>query len=233
MPDRTFKIRIPRDELHDQLSQGIPSGSIVWVEGSYGTGKSILSQRIAFGLLENGYSVTIISTEMTVKDLIGQMYSLGYKISSHLLAGRLRFIPVYPLVGKRRDRIDFLDKLMHARDIFSSDVIIIDTFSSLINESLNGGERSLETLGFFKRLCGLGKSVMLNVDPDELDTKLLAPFRSDSQMYLSITVTQIGGMINRSIMVNRYSNAEERFSPIIGFRVEANVGLVLEITSVV
>ena len=233
MPDRTFKIRIPRDELHDQLSEGIPSGSIVWVEGSYGSGKSILSQRIAFGLLENGYSVSIISTEMTFKDFINQMYSLGYRISSHLLASRLTFIPVYPLVGKRRDRIDFLDKLMKARDIFSSDVIIFDTFSSLVNESLHGDERALEILGFFKKLCGLGKSVILNVDQEELATKILAPFRSDSQMYLSIAITQIGGMINRSIMVNRYLNAEGRFSPMIGFRVEANVGLVLEITSVV
>jgi len=233
LAEKTFKIRIPRDELHDQLSQGIPSGSIVWVEGAYGAGKSILSQRLAFGLLENGYSVSIVSTEMTVKDFINQMFSLGYRVSSHLLGGRLIFIPVYPLIGRTMQRFDFLSKLTHAKDIFTSDVIIFDTFSSLINHSLSRDENSIETLAFLKRLCGLGKSVILNVDPDELETKLLAPFRSDSQLYLSIVVTQIGDMINRSIMVNRYSKAEGRFSPMIGFRVEANVGLVLEITSVV
>ncbi|HDP96567.1 MAG TPA: AAA family ATPase [Euryarchaeota archaeon] len=233
MAERTYNIRISRDEFHDQLSQGIPHGSIVLLEGAYGAGKSILSQRIAYGLLENGYRVTIISTELTVKDFIDQMYSLGYKISSHLLSNRLIFMPVYPLVGRLKERVDFLSKLMRAKEIFASDIIIFDTFSSLVSHSLSGDERSIETLGFFKRLSGLGKSIILTVDPDELDDKVLAHFRSDSQMYLNIVVSQIGDMINRTIVVKRYSNAETRFSPTIGFRVEPNVGLVLEITAVV
>ena len=228
-----YKLQIPRDDLHDQLGQGIPSGTITLVEGAHGNGKSAILERLTYGFLSNNYSVTYISTELTVKDFIDQMYSLDYPISTPLLEGRLLFIPAYPLVGHARNRKDFLGMLMGAEDLFRSDVVIIDTFSSLVSNSLKGEENSLDVLSFFKKLAGLGKSIIVSVDPTELGEHVLAPFRSDSHIYLSIMVTQIGGMISRSIMVKRFANTQFRVAPIIGFRIEPNIGMVIEITSVV
>jgi archaellum biogenesis ATPase FlaH len=46
-------------------------------------------------------------------------------------------------------------------------------------------------------------------------------------------VSQVGGMISRNIVVKRFANTQYRVSPMIGFRIEPNVGMVIEITSVV
>ncbi len=122
----TYKLQIPRDDLHDQLGQGLPAGTITLVEGAHGTGKSALVQRMIYGFLSNQHSVTCISTELTVRDFINQMYSLDYPISSWLLNGKLKFVPVYPLVGKARKRSDFLGMLMGSEELYKSDISMGD-----------------------------------------------------------------------------------------------------------
>ena len=229
----TYKLQIPRDDLHDQLGQGLPAGTITLMEGAKGSGKSAVVQRMIFGFLSNQYSVTCISTELTVKDFINQMYSLDYPIASWLLDGKLKFVPVYPLVGNARSRADFLGMLMNSRDLYTSDVIVIDTFSSLVSNSLQGEENSIRVLSFFKRLAGMNKSIVVTIDPDEMNGKVLSPFESDSHVYLSLVVSQVGGIISRNIMVKRFASTQYRVSPMIGFRIEPNVGMVIEITSVV
>ncbi len=229
----TYKLQIPRDDLHDQLGQGLPAGTITLIEGAHGTGKSALVQRMIYGFLSNQHSVTCISTELTVRDFINQMYSLDYPIASWLLNGKLKFVPVYPLVGRANRRSDFLGMLMGSEELYKSEIMIVDTFSSLVSNSLQGEDNSINVLSFFKRLTGMGKSIVLTVDPGEVNPKALAPLESDSHVYLSIVVSQVGGMISRSIMVKRFGGTEYRVSPVIGFRIEPNVGMVIEITSVV
>jgi len=228
-----YKLQVPRDDLHEQLGKGFPKGSIALVEGPFGAGKSAVLQRMAYGFLCNGHSVTLISTEQTVRDFISQMYSLDYGISSHLLSGRLLFIPVYPLIGKAKDRRDFLSMLTTARDLFEKDIIMIDTLSSLVSNSIGNEEGSVRILSFFKKLAGMGKTIILSVDPAEIEERLLVPFRSDSHIYLTLVVSQVGGIISRAIVVKRFGGTQSRVAPIIGFRIEPNVGMVIEITSVV
>ncbi|MFA4935746.1 MAG: ATPase domain-containing protein, partial [Candidatus Methanoperedens sp.] len=62
------------DELCKKLGEGFPSGSIAIIEGGSGSGKSTVCQRIAYGLMESGTSVTYISTQLTTKGFINQMY---------------------------------------------------------------------------------------------------------------------------------------------------------------
>jgi len=228
-----YRLQISRDDLHDQLGQGIPAGTITIMEGPDGSGKSAVLERMTYGFLQNKHSVTFISTELTVKDFISQMYSLDYPIASSMLDGRLLYIPVYPLLGRSADRRDFQGMLMSSRDLYRSDVIIIDTFSSLISNSLRGEENSIMLLSFFKKLAGMGKSIMLAADPAELKNGTLQPFESDSHIFLNMVVTQVAGMISRSIVVKRFANTQFRVAPIIGFRIEPNIGMVIEITSVV
>ena len=229
----TYRLQIPRDDLHDQLGQGLPAGTITLIEGQKGAGKSALIQRMIYGFLTNGFSVTCISTEQTVKDFIDQMYSLDYSIAQWLLGGKLNFVPVYPLIGNARNRKDFLGMLIRSRGLYTSDIVIIDTFSSLVSNSLRGHESSIEVLAFFKKLAGMNKSIVLSVDPEEVDRKVLDPFESDSHVYLQLVVSQVGGMVSRAISVKRFANTQYRVSPTIGFRIEPNVGMVIEITSVV
>jgi len=81
-----------RDRLNKELGGGIPRGSIVLIEGDYGAGKSALSQRFSYGLVEEGASATLMSTELTVRGFIDQMHSLEYDVVRPLLNEQLLFL---------------------------------------------------------------------------------------------------------------------------------------------
>ena len=69
-----------RDRLNKELGGGIPPGSIVLVEGAYGAGKSVTSQRFLYGICQEGNTVTYLSTEFTTSGFIQQMHSLDYDV---------------------------------------------------------------------------------------------------------------------------------------------------------
>ncbi len=227
-----YRIKIERDELHSKLAGGFPEGTLVLIEGEDGSGKSALTQRLAYGFLMNGHTVTIISTELTVRDFINQMYSLNYPIANFLLRNRLVFIPVYPIIGKQRDRKDFLGRLMRTPSLFRTDIIIIDTLSALVKSSLKVEERSVQLLAFFKRLLALDRTIILTVEKGAIPEEILKPFKSAAQVYIETSINRIGGMVNRVAFIKRYLNAASRVENSIVFRVEAGTGIILEIMAI-
>lgn len=223
--------RISRDNFNEKLGGGFPEDSLVQIEGYSGSGKSIICQRIAYGLIENEKSVTYISTQMTTKGFINQMYSLDYQISSHLLNNNLLYIPVIPLVKNTKQNMDFIQRLMNAEELFEKDVIIIDTISSLIKRSVNN-EKCFDLVSFFKKLNGLDKTIIMTVEPDNLDAEIVNMLRTSSDINLSLNVKQMSNQVRRTLTVNKYIGAQGTVGDIIGIRIEPKVGLVVEIASV-
>src|SRR5690606_28707249 len=82
-------ITIPRDEFNRNLGGGIPQGSIILVEGKDGAGKSIIAQRVCFGLLENNISTSYISTELNLIEFIQQMNSMNYRVTEKIIGEEL------------------------------------------------------------------------------------------------------------------------------------------------
>jgi flagellar protein FlaH len=219
------------DEVCTRLGGGFPSGSMVVIDGGTGCGKSTVCQRLAYGLMENGYSVTYVSTQLTTKGFINQMYSLNYKIASFLLKKKLLYIPVLSLIDPTPARTDFIERLRSGKELFDNDVIIIDTISSLIKHSANV-KKSLELISFFKKLTGIKKTIILSIEPSELEPEILSEFAGASDINLSLKVRTLGSSIKRTIIVNKFTGASASVESMIGFRIESNVGLVVEIASV-
>ncbi|HDD59472.1 MAG: AAA family ATPase [Thermoplasmata archaeon] len=231
--EKGYQISLERDELHNYLGGYLPKGAIIYLEGPYSSGKSVLCQRFTYGLLKNLHTVTYISTELTVREFIEQMYSLDFPIASPLLSGSLLYIPVYPLIYKLKPRTDFFKKLLTAHHLYQRDVLVIDTFSSLVENSLKAKEGAFKYLSFLKRLAALGKTIILTVDNDELANPLLLdPFKSASTVYLTLTSREIGGSITKVIKINRYCTAENPIEDTVGFKVSPGVGIIIEITAV-
>ncbi len=222
---------IPRDDLNDKLGGGFPAGSLVVIEGGSGGGKSSITQRLSYGLNENDVSVTFVSTQMTTKGFINQMYSMDYPIAPFLLNGLLLYIPVIPLVQAAKSRSDFIERLMSAEELFEKNVIIIDTLSSLIKYSVNT-EKSLELISFFKKLNGMGKVIILTIEPNQLGEDIASMFRSSCDVYITLKSKPLGSEVKRTIMVNKFTGAKGPVGQMVGFRVEPKVGLVVEIASV-
>lgn len=244
--------KIERDELAERLSGSLPKGSLIVVEGPYGAGKSIFTQRVLYGLLENQHSVGVVSTELTTLGFVRQMKSLDYQVDKHLLAQRLLYYPVYPLVGKRHVPHDLLERLRSAAKLYEKDVIIIDTFSKLLADQGRVFDGSAptdqtmrvrnpagalaheveDTLYHLKRLTAQGKTIILTIESQHIPDALRNLFRDASDIHLSLDFQLIGATASRRIVVNRFSRAKGRFGDVIGYRVEPGIGLVIEIKSV-
>jgi flagellar protein FlaH len=226
-----LSFEVERDEFNRRLGNGFPDGSIVFIEGDNGSGKSSISHRITFGLLENGSEVTLISTQLTTKGFINQMYSLDYPVASHLLKNKLLYIPVLPLIKCSKNRIDFIERLMNAEALFNKKVIIIDTISSLIKQEADTN-KGLELISFLKKITGMGKTVILTANFNELDSTIYSQFISTADIYFTLKVRPLGNEIKRTIIVNKFTGARSPVGSMVGFRIEPKVGLVVEIASV-
>ena len=171
-----YPIFIKSDELHAKLGGGLPKGAVMLIEGVEGSGRSVISQRLCYGLLANGASVTFVSTEMTIKDFIDQMYSIEYKVGPHLLSQKLLYLPVYPLLGQTMVRDDFLDKLIGSPQLYERDVLIVDSFSSLINRRLDNNQAQ-SLMGFLKKVARSNKTVILTAEAGiaSLDELVISP----------------------------------------------------------
>lgn len=223
-----FSTHLERDEFNIKMGGGIPIGSLMLIDGEEGSGRSVICQRLVFGFLKNGYSVTYVSTEMTVRDFIDQMYSLDYQIADDMLAQRIRFVPVYPLLGATKSRHDFLARLMNFNVLYDSDVVVIDSLSSLIKNSVNG-DGCLQLLGFLKKIASQGKIIIFTSEADDEEIK---PLRLVSDIYFSLKTKISSDGMQRALQVRRFSRARARVQDIVAFRIEPMVGLVIELTEV-
>ena len=60
MSEDSFPFGLEQDSLANSLGAAIPNRSLMIVEGEIGGGKSLIAQRLAFGLVENGTKVGLI-----------------------------------------------------------------------------------------------------------------------------------------------------------------------------
>jgi flagellar protein FlaH len=226
-----YSFLLDRDELNQMLGGGFPKGSLIMIDGPSGSGKSALCQRFAYGLLDNKHTVTYISTQLTTKNFIRQMNSLDYPIGIKLLKGELLYIPVFPLLKESTPRIDFVQRLMGAEVLFEKNVIIIDTLSALVRYSINP-EKSLELISFFKKLSGVQKTIILTIDSTEMPSNIVTEFKDAAEILMTIKMRQMGTEILRTAMINKYSRPEIQVGAMIGFKVEAKSGVMINISGV-
>ncbi|MFW6003268.1 MAG: ATPase domain-containing protein [Halanaeroarchaeum sp.] len=238
-----------RDRLNKELGGGIPHGSIVLIEGDYGAGKSALTQRFSYGLCDQGVSVTLLSTELTVRGFIDQMHSLDYGVEEHLLDERLLFLHADVDTGgnalrgdaENTDRKKLLKRLMEAEEMWDADVILIDTFDAILRNDPNfealvrqNEERqaALEIISFFRDIVTQGKVIVLTVDPSTVDEEAIGPFRSIADVFLELQMAEVGNDVRRSIQVRRFAGMGEQVGDSVGFSVRSGTGIVIESRSV-
>jgi flagellar protein FlaH len=228
-----LNIELKRDEFHRRLGGGIPTGSLMLIEGKYGYGKSIICQRLAYGVLNHNAKVTYISNELSTKDFFQQMDSVRYDVTEYILDQHLLFIPMFPLLGSVTFRKDFINRLMGAEELFKNDLIIIDTLSFILVQDNATEKKCFEVIKFFKKMANLEKTILFTVDSEHLNPNLLTLVRSMCDIHFELGQKAIGGDIKRYIAVNRFKRSKEFVNPIIPFRVEPNEGLGIEISSMI
>ena len=220
------------DELHRRIGGGLPAGTIMLLEGDRGTGKSIFAQRLLYGFLMNGYRVSYVSSKYTTVENIRQMFSLGYDVVPFLIRKRLVFVSLYPLLTGVSEKKKFLSRLLGEPRLWETDVVIIDSFSSLLSREQDlGAVRNF--LMYIKKLASLDKVIILTVNTEEIDKESLFILEEAATMLVRLQLKVFGGDLKNSAIIVKYNNAKRVFQKIIPFRVEPKVGLVVEIAAVV
>ncbi len=228
---KTISINLERDELNRNIGGGIPANSLILIEGKDGAGKSIVSQRMTYGLLEHGHSCTYISSELNTAGFIEQMSSLDYDVKFHMLDNQLLFLPMFPFLGNTQLRPNFLDRLFKERRIFKNEIIVFDTLSFLLIKDNISHEKSFEVIKTLKGINSLNRTIIFCVDPDHLNEKFLTLLRSVADVYFNVEIKTFAGNIVRVINIRRFKRPGDNIINTIPFKVEPGKGLAIEIAS--
>lgn len=226
-------ITLDRDDFNQRIGNGIPKGSLMIIEGEDGTGKSIVSQRILYGALKNGYKATYISTELTTLDFIKQMDSLGYNITDYLLSNKLLFISLINLFGrvKKGKNLIFELEKSKSKKLFENDIIIIDSLSYPL---VNGFEEEdgFRFINFLLKVKSMNKVIILTYNPSDINEIIMKNLRRVSDIYFKTYTSNLSGQYVKVIEIVRMRNAKDIYQNIIPYRVESGLGLIIEISSI-
>ena len=80
LPSRNTVVSTGNAELDSKMGGGIPLGSLTLIEGDSGAGKSVLSQQLLWGSLQDGFKAAVFTSENSIKSLIRQMQSLNLDV---------------------------------------------------------------------------------------------------------------------------------------------------------
>ncbi|MFT4311416.1 MAG: ATPase domain-containing protein [Candidatus Woesearchaeota archaeon] len=226
-----FKIGLRGDELEEKLGGGIPKNSIGLIEGKNGFGKSILSQRITYGAVANKETITYISTEMSVSGFMNQMDSLKYEIKEAFMKKRLKFVSLFPSIGGFEYKDNLIEDLMKAKELFESDIIILDTLGEFVIRNGLTQKDCFKLLTFFNKIASQGKTVIFTADPDNIDENLIKILRMNSSIYILMDQKEQYGVKLNVMKVIRYTGAQSDVDKEMPFKVRAGIGIVIELAS--
>ena len=225
-----FPYEVETDSLADSMGARLPNRSLMLLQGSVGGGKSIISQRLVHGLLHNGAKILVVTTELTTRGYIEQMESVGYGITSFLASGQLTIFSRFGTVAESKSDVTLTD-VLDSPAIKYADIVVFDSASSLMPD-LETNEERFKIMKRLREEVSTGRSFLLCIDPDAMDTKLLHALRESSEVVLDLMTNLIGGTLKRTILVTRFLRAAGPVQSTIGWRVEPGMGFIVDITAV-
>ena len=225
-----YEFTLEQDSLSNAMGARLPNRSLWMIQGEVGSGKSLISQRLIFGLLENGSKVLVITTELTTRGWIEQLESIGYPVTDFIASGMLMVFSRFGVIAEAKEGVDLFD-VLESDAVEKSDVVVVDSASALIPEGMDSTQH-LATLQRLRKICSESRSLLLTVDPHEMDSKLLHKLRSSCEVLLDMNAGFVGGEIKRTIVVTRFLRAAGPVQASVGWRVEPYMGFIVDITAV-
>ena len=225
-----FEFSLEQDSLANAMGARMPNRSLWMVQGEVGSGKSLISQRLIFGLLENGSKILMITTELTTRGWIEQMESVGYPVTEYIASGQLLVFSRFGVIAEAKSNVGILE-VLESEAVEKADVVVVDSASSLMPDEIDDHGRML-LMQKLRKICSESRSLLLTVDADEMDAKLLHTMRTSSEVLLDMKAGFVGGEIKRAIVVTRFLRAAGPVQASVGWRVEPYMGFIVDITAV-
>ena len=218
--DKVKVVTTGNAEFDRKMGGGIPIGSLTLIEGQSGAGKSVLTQQLIWGSLNDGQHAAVLTTENTVKSLVTQMASLNLDILDHLLLGNLRVHPVQVAEMKDGGLKVMSDAMWQIRKCGS---LYMDSLTSLIAYS-----PEQDVLKFFedcKRISGDEATIFIVVHSHALTESLLIRIRSLCDALLRLRIEEVGDKLVKTLEVAKIRGANKQTGNIVAFDIEPGWGL--------
>ena len=221
-----------KDGFALRFGKAFPDGSLIFIEGKEGTGKSIFSQRFCYSFLKNGFTCSYVSTQYTIKSFLRQTASVGYDTRKYIMSGKLLFVSTEVMLAETLPKKTFLDGLTSCKELFDPDIIFIDSLSTLLSESLTE-KNIIELTSFFNRLKGSGKIIIVTGNPTEWTKNIHSAFQMISDIHFRITREAMPGIgIVHNIYLEKFNGAFFKYDPVTRFSVRPGIGLTIETSGV-
>lgn len=215
------------EEFDNKIGGGIPVPSLILLEGTHGSGKTVLSFLIASALLKSGLRVLYITTETTVKELIQKAVSAGFQaLKRAFIRGSLTLFSVH-IAGARWDEKIGRISLRVISNFFASymdrfDAMFIDSLSILA--SYSSRNTIMDFLAFLRSEARLGKTFLLTIHPGAIEEDLALRLRASSDIYLYLDLIDFGGKIYKVIQVRKIYGTEVPAEASIVFDIDPSIG---------
>jgi flagellar protein FlaH len=227
--DIGFDFELETDSLSDSLGRYLPRRSLYVVSGAIGAGKSLISQRLAYGLVAHGAKLALVTTELTTRGWLEQVASLGYPLSDAAESGQFTLLSRFGVISDEVEEQVGIEEILESKPLQSADISIIDCASTILQNSEVSADELLSKL---RNFCSKNRSLMLLIDPDEMAPEVTRALTSSAEVVIEMRTSEIGGGLNRTVAVTRFLRAAGPVQPRIGWRVEPGMGFIVDITAV-
>ena len=210
-------------EIDKKLGGGIPVGSLTLIEGQSDSGKSVLAQQFIWGSVRDGYQVSVMTTENTVKSLLRQMQSLSLDVLDYCLLGKLKVYPVRAMratKGVDRSLEALLTALTRLQD---QHLVVIDSITSFIAHSTVE-----QTIAFFedcKSYCNKGMTIITVAHPYAFNESTLVRISSMCDAHIHLGTENVGEKLLKIMEVSKVRGAQKSTGNVVAFEVEPGWGM--------
>ena len=223
-----FDFSVIQDSLGQSLGTAIPNRALVIVSGGIGSGKSIIGQRMSFGMTANDIKVSLVTTELTTRGWLEQVASIGYFMEKRLDDGDFHLMSSFGVIAEQvEEPVDLLE-LLESPALKEAEVVIIDRASQMIPAEIEGPV----LLSILRQYTAQGRTLFLMIDPEEMDSKLLRELQNSAEVVLDMMTSVVGGQLVRTLCVTRFLRAAGPVTERIGWKVMPEMGFIVDITAV-
>ena len=223
-----FDFGVIQDSLAQSMGTAIPNRALMLVCGGIGSGKSIIGQRMSFGLTANDVRVALYTTELTTRGWLEQVASIGYYMDKRIDEGSFHLISSLGVIAEPTEENVTLLDILDSPASKDAEVVIIDRASELMPEEMSSKELML----LLRKFTSEGRTLILTIDPDEMDNDILRGMKNSAEVVLDMLTSVVGGQLVRTVAVTRFLRAAGPLTERIGWKVMPEMGFIVDITAV-
>ena len=223
-----FEFGVIQDSLGQSMGTAIPNRALMLVCGGIGSGKSIIGQRMSFGMTANDVRVALYTTELTTRGWLEQVASIGYYMDKRIDEGSFHLISSLGVIAEPSEENVTLLDILDSPASKDAEVVVIDRASELMPEEMS----SKELMVSLRRFTSEGRTLILTIDPEEMGNDILRGMKNSAEVVLDMMTSVVGGQLVRTVGVTRFLRAAGPVTERIGWKVMPEMGFIVDITAV-